>query len=61
MPRHNDELVEIDADFVGETADAWCIRPADREEVWVPKSQVTRVSSGVWSMPEWLAEDRDLL
>ena len=53
------DLVEIDAEVRGETAKAWRISDGDRE-VWLPKSQVERDGS-TFTMPEWLAKEKELI
>lgn len=56
----------IEAKQIHETDDAWLIelvRPGDEEEsrVWIPKSCCTRDDAGVWTIPEWLADEKGLI
>ncbi len=53
--------VDIFADLVTETADAWLVQPPDAETVWLPKSQCEFDGRSTFTIPEWLAEKKDLL
>ena len=63
------DIVDIDLAYKGETDAAIRFEDADGNTVWLPKSQITvdlpmRPTSGTVvsvAMPEWLAEEKDLL
>ena len=53
-------LTDIAAELRHETRAAYLIFDGTRE-VWVPKSQVERNDDGTFTMPEWLAKDKELI
>lgn len=60
MPKVNgNEAVEIFADIVQETDDAWCLCDGSTT-AWVPKSLVD-YDGETFLIPEWLAKDRGLI
>lgn len=58
MPRR--ELVDIDAKVKAETEKAWLLDDGKRT-VWVPKSQVENNGDGTFTLPVWLARDKELI
>lgn len=56
----NDEI-EISAELVHETDDAYLIEEPGGRREWVPKSAVVWDGKVTFTMPEWLAEKRDLI
>ena len=67
--RDNQEFIEISCTFVHHTDKAVLINDGDRE-VWIPKSQISVLED--WydlepgdpltiEIPEWLAEDKELI
>ena len=66
MKDKTQELVDIDADIVVETKDAYCLSVEEDtfdapEGIWLPKSQVENNGDGTFTMPRWLAEKKDLV
>ena len=54
--------VEIIAELVNETDDAWLIQVPDAPQtVWIPKSKCEYDGKSTFAVPEWLAEKKDLL
>jgi len=59
--RSNDpKLVDIAGELRGETAKAYRIFDGAKTE-WVPKSQVENNGDGTFTMPEWLAQDKEFI
>jgi RNase P/RNase MRP subunit p29 len=56
----NDEMVEISAELVRETDNAFLLSDGDRE-VWVPKRFCTWAGKHLWELPTWIAKDRGLI
>jgi hypothetical protein len=56
----NDELCDVTAELRHETEKAYLIHDGKRE-VWVPKSQVENNDDGTFTMPVWLATDKELV
>ena len=53
--------VEISAELIHETDDAYLIAPPDHERVWLPKSRCEWDGKVTFTVAEWLAEMKDLL
>ena len=53
--------VEISAELIHETDDAYLIEPPDGRRVWLPKSKCEYDGKITFTIPEWLAEQRDLV
>ena len=56
----NHNLVDIDAELVHETDDAFLINDGDKK-VWCPKSLTENNRDGTFTMPEWFAEKAGLV
>jgi hypothetical protein len=57
----NDDPIEIDGEQIDETEKAYQIDTAQGPR-WFPKSLVTWVGDGrSFTIPEWLAKERDLI
>lgn len=54
-------LVDITAKVKAETEKAWLIVTDDLKEAWLPKSQVENNQDGTFTLPEWLAIDKELV
>lgn len=54
------DLVDVTADLRGETDAAYRIDNGG-VTVWVPKSQVEMNDDGTFTMPEWLALEKELI
>jgi len=54
------DTVEVFCEITHETAKAYQVSDGVKT-VWVPKSQVKHDGNGVFTMPEWLAEEKELL
>lgn len=54
------ELVEIAAELRHETDKAYLLFDGTRT-AWVPKSQVEDNGDGTFTMPEWLAQDKEFI
>lgn len=54
------ELIDIAAEKRGETEKAFRIYDG-KVTVWVPKSQVEDNGDGTFTMPMWLAKDKELI
>ena len=48
-------------ELITETPDAWLVEVADDKQVWLLKSQCEYDDKVTWTVPEWLAEKKDLL
>lgn len=60
------EMCVIEGLQIHETKDAWLVelmKPGSKEEerVWLPKSCCTRDDAGMWTVPEWLADEKGLI
>lgn len=53
-------LIDIAASLRSETPLAYLINDGKRE-VWLPKSQTERNPNGTFTMPEWLAKEKELI
>ena len=51
--------IEFD-DVVHETEKAYLIS-VDGNEIWIPKSQIIEMDDSTMTIPEWLAEENDLI
>lgn len=61
MVKRNHELVDIDCVVHHETDAAYLIHNG-KKKVWVPKSRVEWNSDNrTMTMPEWLAEEKELI
>lgn len=54
------ELIDVFCEIKGETPKAYKITDGVKT-VWVPKSQVEHDGNGVFTMPEWLAKEKELI
>jgi hypothetical protein len=54
------ELCDIEAKIKAETDKAYLLYDGKRS-VWVPKSQVENNGDGTFTMPSWLALDKELI
>lgn len=54
------ELVDIAAELRHETDKAFLVFDGDKT-VWLPKSQVEQNDDGTWTMPLWLAQEKELI
>lgn len=60
--RANHDLIDIAAKLVGETDKAFRIDDGGKQgPVWVPKSQVENNGDGTFTMPEWVALEKELV
>ncbi len=53
-------LCDIAAELRHETAAAYLVFDGAKK-VWLPKSQVERNDDGTFTMPEWLAVEKELI
>lgn len=58
MPKK--ELFDLTAKIKAETDKAWLLTDGTKE-AWVPKSQVEKNSDGTFTMPEWLAKEKEFI
>lgn len=56
----NPELVDVEAEKRGETADAFRLFDGEKTR-WVPKQFVEDNGDGTFTMPFWLAKDKELI
>lgn len=56
----NAQLIDIAAEIKHETDKAWLLDDGTRK-AWVPKSQVEDNGDGTFTMPEWLAQDKEFI
>jgi hypothetical protein len=54
------ELIDIAAQIRGETDKAWRLHDGT-VTAWVPKSQAQNNGDGTFTMPEWLAHDKEFI
>lgn len=54
------DIIEIAADLRHETEKAFLLYDGSKE-IWVPKAQVENNNDGTFSMPEWLAMDKEFI
>lgn len=54
------ELVDITAQLRGETAKAYRLYDGKTTE-WVPKSEVEKNDDGTFTMPIWLAKEKEFI
>ena len=57
----SDKLVDIDADLRIERPKAFLLYAGKDPAVWVPKSLVENNNDGTFTMPEWLAIEKELV
>lgn len=57
---NNDETISVEGRMVTETQMAWLV-DCGSEEVWLPKSMVSRDESGSYIVPVWLAKKKGLV
>lgn len=60
MSRGDAKLVEIEAEVRGETDKALRLFDGAKTE-WVPKSQIEDNGDGTFTMPEWLAKEKQFI
>ena len=53
-------LIDIAGEIKAETERAWKLFDGKRSE-WVPKSQVENNGDGTFTMPEWLAREKEFI
>jgi hypothetical protein len=53
-------LIDVGAEVRRETDKAWLVFDGARE-VWLPKSQCERNPDKTFTMPEWLAVEKELI
>ena len=56
----NRELFDVDAQIRAETEKAWLLDDG-ATQAWVPKSQVEQNPDGTFTMPVWLATDKEFI
>jgi hypothetical protein len=54
------DIVDIDLDVITETEKAYRVSNSERR-FWLPKSQVEYDGARTFSMPEWLAHEKELI
>ncbi len=60
----SNDIVEVECSYLHETDHAILIETADGKEVWLPKlggKTCWDATTGMVSLPEWLAEQRELI
>ena len=60
MKSQDSKLVDVAAELRHETKAAFLLFDGDRR-VWVPKSMVENNGDGTFTLPEWLAIEKDLI
>lgn len=55
-----DDLIDISAEIVHETDKAWLLSDGTRK-AWVPKSMAEDNEDGTFTMPEWLAQEKEFI
>lgn len=60
MSRADEKLTDIALQVRRETSKAWLVTDGD-VEVWLPKSQCELNGDGTFTMPEWLAIEKELI
>ncbi|MCA1452163.1 hypothetical protein I6F35_02900 [Bradyrhizobium sp. BRP22] len=61
MGEHKESLVDVAGNKTGETEKAYRIFDGTKSE-WVPKSQVEyNEEDGTFTMPEWLAREKEFI
>lgn len=55
-----ERLFDLTADLKHETDKAFLVTDGDKD-VWLPKSLVENNGDGTFTMPEWLAIDKELV
>lgn len=61
MPKKS-ELHDFAAIIVHETDKAWLLAADDgTKKVWIPKSQGENNGDGTFTIPQWLAEEKELV
>lgn len=54
------KLVDLELQLKMETDKAYLVNDGDKD-VWLPKSQVEHSENKVFTMPEWLAIEKELV
>lgn len=60
MRDSHEKLVDIAAEIKGETEKAFKVFDG-KVTVWIPKSLVEKNDDGTFTMPEWLAQDKEFI
>lgn len=60
MTSGRSDLIDIAAELRHETERAFLVFDGTRT-VWLPKSQVEQNDDGTFTMPEWLAKEKELI
>lgn len=60
MRDSHEKLVDITAEIKGETEKAFKVFDG-KVTVWIPKSLVEKNDDGTFTMPEWLAQDKEFI
>lgn len=55
------EVIDIEGEIVHETEQAYLVRYEDTKEVWLPKSQTEFDGKKTFTIPVWLAEEKELV
>jgi hypothetical protein len=61
MKSRSDRLCDVEGELLYETERAYRIDFGGDEPVWIPKSQVECNGDGTFTMPEWLAIEKEIL
>jgi len=57
----NNEPVIVDFDDIETETDVSKLFKIGDDKVWIPKSQISEETDTTFTIPQWLAEDRDLV
>ena len=59
-PTKSKELYDLTAELRHETHNAYLLDDGTKK-AWVPKALVEDNGDGTWTMPQWLAEDKEFV
>lgn len=55
------KLIDLAGEVVHETEKAWLVDFGELKPVWLAKSVVQKNDDGTFTMPEWLAKEKELI
>jgi hypothetical protein len=61
MTAGRSDLIDIAGMLRHETERAWLVDAGGAKPVWLPKSQVEQNGDGTFTLPEWLAREKELI